>query len=290
MQNPQSEFKKQKGKTVMGISLSILSLGSIFLDKNLFVCNSNFASQRAPSLPNERIQIPVQAFLIRDGERNILFDTGSNINATGENGRWPLEFQNQVQYVCTPDETILAQLKRFGLTPDDIDCVVLSHMHNDHAGSLELFNNAQIYVHREELHACLEAYAIYDPMSSYIWKDIDTWLKKQWNWNFVEDGEPDFELIPGVRIINLGSGHTRGDLALAVSLEHYGNVILAGDAIYCEENITPRMRQPGVIYDTIGWKRSAARLVRLAHENNAQLWFGHDMEQFRSLVKTEVYY
>lgn len=273
----------------MGIQLSILNLGKILIDKNLIISNSNVATEENPEKQNYRLSIPVQAFLLQCDDKNILFDTGCNTDAMGENGRWPIEYQNQVCHIRKKEETILEQLGRFNLKPEDINLVILSHMHNDHAGSLELFKNALVYVHKEEFYACLESYAVYDSMSSYIWKDTDTWIKEQWKWNFIEENDTDINITKEIRIINLGSGHTRGDLALMVSLEHYGNVILASDAIYCSENINPKLCLPGVVYDTIGWKQSVLHLQRLAQENHAQIWFGHDMQQFLQLQKRAVY-
>src|SRR5688500_11211563 len=43
-----------------------------------------------------------------------------------------------------------AALQQRGLTPDDIDIVILTHAHWDHIQNIDLFRNAQILVHPDE--------------------------------------------------------------------------------------------------------------------------------------------
>jgi hypothetical protein len=47
------------------------------------------------------------------------------------------------------------------------------------------------------------------------------------------------------------------------------------------------MKLPGVIRDPEGYKDTVKRILQIAEEYNAQLWFGHDMAQFRTLVKSD---
>jgi len=66
--------------------------------------------------------------LIR-GKDNILIDTG--------------HFGNRRQ--------VLAALQRLGLSPSDIDGVILTHSHWDHSLNLELFRNATVIINSKEL-------------------------------------------------------------------------------------------------------------------------------------------
>ena len=58
------------------------------------------------------------------------------------------------------NELLPNTLKKIGYSPDDIKYVVLSHLHEDHAGCLEMFTKAQIYVNDEELKQVLRLYAL----------------------------------------------------------------------------------------------------------------------------------
>lgn len=75
-----------------------------------------------------RIDLCCRALLIREPDRNILLETG--IGAF-------FEPKYRERYgVVEPQHRLLESLRALGLTPDDIDIVVLSHLHFDHAGGL----------------------------------------------------------------------------------------------------------------------------------------------------------
>jgi N-acyl homoserine lactone hydrolase len=48
-------------------------------------------------------------------------------------------------------QTMQAQLRRFGLAPEDIGYIIHTHVHMDHAGQDYLFPNARIFLQRGEL-------------------------------------------------------------------------------------------------------------------------------------------
>src|SRR5699024_699727 len=109
--------------------------------------------------------------------------------------------------------------------------------------------------------------------------------------DLIKQHEDNIELVEGVKILNFGSGHAWGMLGLLVALEEIGSIILASDAIYTSESLGPPLKAPGIIYDSIGWSRSVERITRLAQENNAANWMGHDSDQFAEFRKsTEGYY
>lgn len=266
------------------MKLHVFELGSLKLDKNLVVSMSHVARVDNPHCENEMVEFPVPAYLIETDEGYVLYDTGCHPDCMGENGRWPVEFQNQVPYEGDETTTILYQLEQLGVKPDDIKTVILSHMHNDHAGCVEYFPNAEFIVHKDEFNACISAYAQNRYMDSYIWKDTDVWTKMKLNWKFLECNEGDYKVCEELTILNLGPGHARGVLALKADLEKTGTVIITSDAVYCTENYELE-REPGVVYDTVGWRKSLKYIKKVAKESKAQVWFGHDRKQFDTLVK-----
>lgn len=271
------------------MKLYVFELGSLKLDKNLVVSMSHVAWESTPDCPNEMVEFPVPAYLIETEKGYVLYDTGCHPDCMGENGRWPLEFQDQVPYRGDETTTILYQVKQLGIRPADIRTVILSHMHNDHAGCVEFFPHAEFIVHRDEFQACISAYALHRYMDSYIWKDTDQWIRKKMNWRFLENGEGDYEICPGLTILNLGPGHARGVLALKVELEHSGTILITSDAVYCLENYE-KEQEPGVIYDTVGWRRSLKYIKKVADMSQAAVWFGHDRKQFDTLKKAPEFY
>ena len=269
----------------------VLDLGRMKMDKNLMINHSVLASSKEPNKPSEYIEFPVQGFLFEGEDGYVLYDTGCHPQSMGPGGRWPMEFQIRSPYIGNDECSVISRLKQLGLKPDDIKWVVLSHMHNDHAGCVEYFEKSAFLVHENEFNACLQRYATHDYMCSYIWDDTNIWTKKKLNWNFLNDKDGDFTIMPGLKVLNLGSGHARGMLGLLVQLENMGNIIITSDAIYCRDNFAGAFSEPGVVYDTIGWRNTAKRIKLLSWQANADVWFGHDIEQFNSLKKsTEGYY
>jgi glyoxylase-like metal-dependent hydrolase (beta-lactamase superfamily II) len=70
-------------------------------------------------------------------------------------GRWSADFQDHVSFSGSPDNAVVAQLGRIGVKPEAVRTLVMSHLHNDHAGGLEFFPNARDIVHADELNVCL---------------------------------------------------------------------------------------------------------------------------------------
>jgi len=80
--------------------------------------------------PDERNRIPLacRALLIEDDKRHILFETG--IGAF-----FPPQLRDRFG-VQEERHVLLDSLDEAGFSEEDIDCVVLSHLHFDHAGGL----------------------------------------------------------------------------------------------------------------------------------------------------------
>ena len=90
--------------------------------------------------PGIRIAVPVSCYLIEYDSRKILFDAG----------QLPLDrsqdpFENFVVKV-SKSETVRAQLEEMKVTASDIDCIVLSHLHADHAAGIADFPQTQLVI------------------------------------------------------------------------------------------------------------------------------------------------
>ena len=88
---------------------------------------------------------------------------------------------------------------------------------------------------------------------------------------------------------NFGKGHSYGMLGLPGA--GLRNKLLVSDAIYSSENIGPPVREPGICRNRKEWRETMEYILKLAKNLNAEIWYGHDNAQFKSLIKsTEGWY
>lgn len=148
--------------------------------------------------------MPVLAFLIEHDGAFLLYDTGSNPKAM--EGYWPKSMQRKFALHQKPEQRLERQLALVGVRPEQIETIVLSHLHLDHTGGLPLFPHAEVYVPKADyISALLAVHTACDPEQhgGYIWGDLCAPLKK------VHLVEEEFELYPGISLLNL-PGHTPG--------------------------------------------------------------------------------
>ncbi|MCD8802979.1 N-acyl homoserine lactonase family protein [Mammaliicoccus sciuri] len=274
-----------------GIKLYVLDNGRMRMDKNLMIAGSNQATLDNPNAPNEMFEFPIYTVFIDHPEANILFDTACNPNSMGENGRWINQTQKAFPYTADESCYLPNRLEQINVDPSEVDYVVASHLHLDHAGCLEYFTNATVIVHDDELNGTMQTYARNQKAGAYIWADIDAWIKNDLTWKTIKPYEDNLEIVKGVKVLNFGSGHAWGMIGLEVETQELGTLILASDAIYTAESMGDILKPPGILYDSIGWARSVEKIKKLAKEKNAQIWFGHDGNQFEGFRKsTDGYY
>jgi glyoxylase-like metal-dependent hydrolase (beta-lactamase superfamily II) len=82
----------------------------------------------SPPDARNRIKLACRALLVREGKRNVMLEAG--IGAFFEP-----KLRDRFG-VVEPEHVLLKSLAEIGLTHEDIDIVVLSHLHFDHAGGL----------------------------------------------------------------------------------------------------------------------------------------------------------
>ena len=71
-----------------------------------------------------RLIFPIQSYLVRSRQHNILIDTGVGDNKQRERPHWQM---------CT-GRVLIKRLAATGIQPEDIDFVIHTHLHADHVG------------------------------------------------------------------------------------------------------------------------------------------------------------
>jgi N-acyl homoserine lactone hydrolase len=271
--------------------LYVMDNGRMRMDKNWMIAMHNPATINNPNAPAEFVEFPIYTVLIDHPEGKILFDTACNPDSMGPQGRWGEVTQQTFPWTASEECYLRNRLEQLKVRPEDIKYVVASHLHLDHAGCLEMFTNATIIVHEDELNGTLQSYARNQKEGAYVWADIDAWIKNNLQWRTVKRTEDNLLLAEGIRVLNFGSGHAWGMLGLHVQMPEQGGIILASDAIYTAESYGPPIKPPGIIYDSLGYAGTVEKIRRIAQETNSEVWFGHDGEQFKKFRKsTEGHY
>jgi glyoxylase-like metal-dependent hydrolase (beta-lactamase superfamily II) len=167
--------------------------------------------------------------LVRDGERNLLFETGIGTF---------FEPKLRERFGVVEDEhVLLSSLEEVGLTPADIDVVVLSHLHFDHAGGILtpfearrapelIFPKATFVVGRDAWERAKSPHP--RDRASFI-EFLPSLLEASGRLVVVEGPEDTGALGDGYRF-HFSEGHTPGLMLTEVAMPD-GPVIFAGDLI-----------------------------------------------------------
>jgi glyoxylase-like metal-dependent hydrolase (beta-lactamase superfamily II) len=194
----------------------------------------------------EKIETPSIGLFINHPKGMILVDTGWNDVVP--------EVHRDMGHVYSLEHTPLGQLQKLGVKPRDISHVVLTHMHFDHVGGIQYFQNIPVLVRRSELEK-----AFVPPRNSerlYLRSDFDI---KGVAYETI-DGDMDYEILPGVTLIST-PGHSAGSQSILIESKE-GSILYAGDAIYLYENWEKGL-MPGICYSQALQLQTFSRLKGL---------------------------
>lgn len=223
---------------------------------------------------NNFIPMSCTLYHLRAGGKQYLIDTGL--------GECLTKIEQKI-YSAGNDSHLDSELARLGVTTGDIDGVLLTHLHTDHAGGalkerdgelVPRFPNASYFVQRQELADALQpderSAAAYSPLRVKALSDSGRLVTL--------DG--DTEIAPGIQAVVTG-GHTAGHQAYEI--ESDGETVAA----YCD--IVPTSHHVKAPYvasvdlypmQTMRVKRE---LINRVIDENIILALGHDHE--KSLVR-----
>ncbi|WP_267643204.1 N-acyl homoserine lactonase family protein [Haloarchaeobius amylolyticus] len=258
------------------LDLTPVPRGHIVADESFLFEGTSVATASEPDPTHDRRRCPVYNVVIDHPDATILWDTGSHPDAG--DGHWPAELYDAFTHEDT--RRLADDLDAVGYDIDDIDAVVMSHLHLDHAGGLYNFagTDVPIYVHREEFEFAHVSAKTAHGDEAYLAGDFDHDL----DWHLVSG--PRSTPFPDVDLFHL-PGHSPGLVATAIHREE-GTVILAGDIGYVRENWTERRPMGGaLLWNKEDWLASCARLDDLATRFDATVVVGHDPDAMEQLQR-----
>lgn len=166
--------------------------------------------------------IPIYCWYLKGGDRTILVDTGE-MN--------PIQSPEREKAIGGKIHTFEEGLQKHGLTPEDIDYVIHTHLHNDHCENDYKCVNAKFFIHEIELKTIRNPHPLdYRYLEDYI-DDIE------------ENGQIipvtcDSEILPGIHAVNTPV-HTRGGLTLFIETAK-GTAAITGFCIIRENYEPPK--------------------------------------------------
>ena len=224
-----------------------------------------------------RAEYALNALLVRTPEHCVLIDTGLGRN---------LDEKEREIYAVSGDRDLLASLSGLGVHATDVDLLIPSHLHLDHAGWCTCIRDGSVrptFPHARCIVQARELEHARNPCELTRGSYVPEHFEPLADAGLLTAADGDTEIVPGVRVVRTG-GHTAGHQA--VFIESDGNVcVFVGDLI----PTTAHLRLAyGMAYDNFPLDVVAQkkRLLVAAEENGWILAFPHEVQTPLARVAT----
>ncbi len=230
--------------------------------------------RRRPADEDNLIRAACVGAVVRHRGRVIVCETGMGTKLGEKQAR---------QFRAWEPDGLLRSLGRLGVRPDEVDLVVTTHLHWDHAGGLtrrgrdgrrdrvELtFPRARHVVQRAEWEFAQHP----DPRSRAGYIDDDLLPVAEAGLLEVVEGEA--EVVPGLVVRQTG-GHTPGHQLIVLRASDDLACVMAGDLL----GLRPHLRVPWVPSADLDVLRTIEEKTRLLDEASRHRWLlvlGHEVE------------
>lgn len=199
-------------------------------------------------------------WLLRSGDREIVVDTG--FKGEGELARGRVILRQ-----------VGAALEALGTKPASVKNVVLTHLHYDHAGNLDIFPNAKFHLQDREMafatgrHMCAACLR-----HAFDVEDVVSMVRAVYAERVVFHNG-DAEIAPGVSLHHVG-GHTDGLQMVRVETAR-GPVVLTSDASHFYANMERALPFP-IVFNVGDVAQGWSRALQLAGNDATRVVPGHD--------------
>ena len=209
--------------------------------------------------PDALMPLDFFVWLVRGGDQLLLVDTGfSQVSALAR----------QRAFLQEPVQALGA----LGIAADDIRDVAITHLHYDHAGNVNQFRNARIWLQQREM-AYVTGRCMCDAKQNHFFAldDISVVLKRLYAGDVrLVDGMHRF--APGIEFHRVG-GHTDG-LQVVRVMTARGWAVLASDAAHYYENLAKQNPFPAI--HSLDDMLAGYALIRQLADGPDQIIPGHD--------------
>jgi glyoxylase-like metal-dependent hydrolase (beta-lactamase superfamily II) len=255
--------------TVGAARVSVLHDGTIALDGGAMfgVVPRVVWEKRDPPDERNRVTLGLNVALIESGGKRVLVDTGMG-------DRWS---EREVRmYGIDRSTTLLGGLRARGLAPEDIDVVVNTHLHFDHAGGntrregdgvVPTFPRARYVVQRGEWEDARHPHE----RSRASYREGDFVPVAEAHQLDLIDGET--EVAPGVRAVPVGGHTTHHQMVL---VESGGETLVVPTDLLPTASHLPLPFVMGYDLFPVATLEAKRQLLRAAVEHRWRILFYHD--------------
>jgi N-acyl homoserine lactone hydrolase len=218
--------------------------------------NQRFSDTYA--FPDLKLQFVFSCYVIKHGDEYMLWDTGHAMTMPN----------------VAPKTSLVDQLAKIDVKPDQIKYVGISHYHADHTGQVSSFPKATLLIGTREW----DAISAPKPAEGVNFKPFESWIK----------GDSKVEPLPlGLDKDVFGDGsviilRTPGHSSLLVKLAQTGPVILSGDAVHFRENYDSD-GVPAFNYDRAQTVASMERMKKILANLKGTIIIQHDARDISKL-------
>ncbi len=249
------------------IKVTVLSAGRVRMDGGAMfgVVPKGLWARKIEADDRNRIDLQMRCLLVEVGEETLLVETG-----------FGGKVNDRLREIYDLRETpgLLAQLEEAGKTPEDVDRVILTHLHQDHAGGTTVldngsfvpaFPNATYTVQAGEWHDASDADG--QTANAYRREEVLDPLERYGRLDLV-DGDQD--MGNGIRLL-VTPGHTRAHQS--VLIEDSGDALFfVGDLVPTASHLKPIYVMAYDLYPRETYVNKGLFLERAASEDWWVAW------------------
>jgi 4-pyridoxolactonase len=252
----------------MATRVYLLDNGTLVFDMSLVTWNHGHGIE---------FRFPVYAIYIDHPDAKVLIDTG--FDKAWVDRVLPFEKPEQSE-----DQTIVNQLAKIGVRPEEIDVVVNSHLHFDHCSGNRYFPGATFVMSKAELrHAFVP----------------DPWERISYDRNLVDmpgarmelldlsDGY-EYEVVSGVTLIST-PGHAAGHLSVVARPTSEAPMVFPIDVAYTRRNLVDRLLM-GFHTNPEDLLRSMVKIENVARKIGGRIFYSHDPDEYKTYRKAPEFY
>ena len=227
--------------------------------------------------------VPVPAFLVRHPTAGpILVDTGLHPSIASDPeanlGRLAASFTD---WTVRPGEDVASRLRAMGTDPSQVGTVILTHLHLDHASAVSEFPRATFVISSAEWEdatsGLLPILKNYRPQQFDHAFDFRTVDYEAASINSFSTFGRSFDLFGDGSVVLVSTpGHSAGHQSVVLKTG-VGPFVIAGDAIFLEDQLEPGADLAARARDRHNYERSIQELTLYRREHpSATITPGHD--------------